>query len=76
MIRVAKKLGHVLQARPITLEKVEDAPTGILLLRRGRDYHAAVWFEGVIYDPSDGILWEPLAYWHSSKYTPYRILIP
>ena len=41
-----------------------DESTGLLLIRQGRyrSDHAVLLFNGTIYDPMDGQLWEPDAY--------------
>ena len=83
--RAAKRLGHVLTAfaplkvpkgkRSIPLEDLDDL-TGILYVRKGNAYHAVVLFEGVVFDPSYGNIWQLASYLATHHVKPYRILLP
>jgi len=76
--REAMRVGRALKARFTSLPASgeEDLPTGILWLRRGNTYHAVVHFNGVVYDPSDGVVWEPTTYLKATRYKPHRLLVP
>ena len=74
--RVAKSFKRSLKV----IDKMDDDTVnelvGLMVVRRGNVYHALVLFHGVLYDPSDGTLWEPSAYFHTTKRTPFRLLVP
>ena len=52
--RVAKRLKQPLSIRPASLDVVEETQEGILIVRKGRVYHALLCFHGLLVDPSAG----------------------
>ena len=71
--RVAKKLGQALQSvKPASINLSEE--TGILFLRRPAYAHTVVLFQGVVYNPSDGMLWDLDTFVHTNKYRIVRLL--
>lgn len=74
MGRIARKL-----KQPLTNTAVKALPedkVGILMVRRGNDYHAVMLFHDVICDPSDSVVWEADTYLKVSRYKPFRFLEP
>ena len=76
--QIAKKLvGHPFQSiNPKATEIDLESDTGILWLRLGRDYHAVVLFEGVVYNPADGLIWNLHTYLATKKAHVIRLLRP
>lgn len=72
---IAKKLGHVLQSVSIKDLDLHDS-TGILLVRIKNYHHFVALFEGVLIDPSSGLLWNLDTFLHSEKAHPVRFLRP
>ena len=71
MIRIAKELGHVLKSVPYPNPDLEPQ-TGIL----GTYDHYVMLFEGVVYNPADGLLYDVDTYLASRKRVkPMRLLI-
>lgn len=75
MMRVVRGLGRNLTSLPISDINLEGE-TGILDVRKGRVYHAVVLFEGVVYNPADGLLYNLDAYLSAAKATPIRFHRP
>ena len=75
---ICKKLvGHLFQSiNPKGTDIDLDSDTGILWLRMGRDYHAVVLFEGIVYNPADGLIWNLHAYLATKKAHVVRLLRP
>jgi ABC-type bacteriocin/lantibiotic exporter with double-glycine peptidase domain len=72
VLRIARKLGVVL-TRTDASGPLDEA-TGILLVKKPKSYHAVVVFEGVVFNPADGLLWNLDAYCHSTLSKPYELL--
>ena len=76
MMRVVRALGKHLTSVAIKDVNLE-AETGILDVRKGSGkYHAVVLFEGVIFNPADGLLYTLEAFLASSKTKPTRFFRP
>ena len=76
--RITNKLvGRQLQSiNPKATETDLESETGVLWLRMGREYHAVVLFEGVVYNPADGLIWNLHAYLATKKAHVVRLLRP
>uniref|UniRef100_A0A6M3LCK4 Putative guanylylate cyclase n=1 Tax=viral metagenome TaxID=1070528 RepID=A0A6M3LCK4_9ZZZZ len=58
MKQIARRLRKsLIVVRDPTPEQLTDA-TGILYGRKPRGWHYMLLFQGVIYDPSDGVVWD------------------
>lgn len=53
-----------------------DDQTGVLFVSLPDDYHAVALFEGVIFNPADGMIWNRSAYFATKKAHPVRLLRP
>ena len=53
-----------------------ESETGILDVRIGRRYHAVVLFEGVVFNPADGLIYNLDTYLADRKATPTRFFRP
>ena len=75
---IAKKLvGRQFESiNPKATDTDLGSETGVLYVRLGRDYHALVLFEGVIFNPADGLLWNLEAYLGNKKAHVVRLLKP
>jgi ABC-type bacteriocin/lantibiotic exporter with double-glycine peptidase domain len=74
MIRVAKEFGVVMKSLPLTSVHPFEAPyvTGIL----SHSNHAVILFENVVFNPADGLIYDPDAYIASRKrFKPARLLV-
>lgn len=76
--RISQKLvGRTLQSiNPKATEIDLESETGILYVRLGREYHAVVLFEGVVYNPADGLIWNLHTYLATRKASVVRLLRP
>lgn len=75
-LRVARRLKKHLHAVDVASHNVPDDTVGILAVREGRHYHALVLFNGTIYDPAEGVLWEADSYLSVHRAKPYKLLLP
>jgi hypothetical protein len=75
VIRVGKRIGCPLARLAVATTPEWEDMSGILFCRRSRHHHAVVLFCGVVYDPSDGVLWELDAFLAVTLYRPYTLLI-
>ena len=53
-----------------------DEETGILFVKLPDEYHAVALFEGSIFNPMDGLLWNRSAYFETKKAHTVRLLRP
>ena len=74
--RLSKALvGRLLQS--VDAAKIDlDDETGILFVKLPGDYHAVALFEGSIFNPADGLLWNRHAYLATKKAHVVRLLRP
>ena len=73
--KLVRTLGSTLHKMPY---KAEDNPTGILFLEAGRPTyppHAVVLFQGILINPSDGLLWDAETYLTLHTYTPEALFV-
>ena len=75
MLAVTRALKRNLTSVPIK-EAQLDSETGILDVRIGRRYHALVLFEGVVFNPADGLIYNLDTYLACRKATPSRFFRP
>ena len=79
-VREAQRVIHALAGRyfeSVDARKTDlDDETGILFVKLPGDYHAVALFEGVIYNPADGLLWNRSAYCATKKAQLQRLLRP
>lgn len=73
-VRVAKLLGVRLASQDASGVDLDEL-TGVLYVKIGRSHHAVVVFAGVIYNPADGMLYIPDAYFAAVKGKPVRLLV-
>lgn len=73
---IAKRLtGRTFQSvRPDNAEL--NIETGILFCKVPGGYHAVVLFEGILFNPQDGLVWNYETYLASKKAHPVRFLRP
>ena len=60
-MRIVRKLGRTLESVSIKGLSLENE-TGILDVRIRREHHSVVLFEGIVYNPADGIIYNLDAY--------------
>jgi len=75
MLAVTRALKRNLVSVPVKDLSLEGE-TGILDVRIGRRYHAVVLFEGVVFNPADGLIYNLDTYLASRKATPTRFFRP
>ena len=79
-VREAQRLIHSITGRyfeSLDAKKTDlDDETGALFVKLPNDYHAVALFEGVIFNPADGLLWNRSAYFATKKAYPTRLLRP
>lgn len=79
-VRDAQRLIRSLTGRTFESLKASlvdlDDETGVLFVKLPSDYHAVVLFEGSIYNPADGLIWNRHAYFATKKAHPVRLLRP
>lgn len=76
MVRVARRLKRPLRRVVMRGKELPDDEVGVLVVGRGRDYHAVLLFHGIIYDPSDGVVWEPETFLDSGRWRLDTLLLP
>ena len=80
--REAQKIANKLVGHPFQIVNTKgadldfDNETGILYVRMSRSYHAVILFEGVVVDPSDGLVWNLQTFLHTKKASTYKLLRP
>ena len=74
IIKIAHKLsGHDVESLLPSQVNLSDE-TGILAVRYGKSEHAVALFEGVIYNPADGLIYSIDAYLASMHAKPIRFI--
>lgn len=74
--RIVRRLtGRVFQSLSPKDAELESE-TGILFCKVPGGYHAVVLFEGVVFNPQDGLVWNYSTYLASKKAHPFRFLRP
>lgn len=74
--RIIKKFRTAPFASVQTKDLNLETQTGILFVKIPAGYHAIILFQGVVYDPATGTVWNLHAYIATRKAKPYRLLIP
>lgn len=68
--RIARMLGTPLWR--VSMDALADLPCGIILFH----YHVALWFNGCLINPGDGLVWEPDAFYATKHLQPLGALVP
>ena len=75
--REIQRLARAVRGQSLQSIKIKNAnldeETGMLFVKRGTEEHACVLFEGVIFDPADGLIWNVPTYFASSTKKCYPI---
>lgn len=75
IVAICRHFGHATRSLRPKLEELDDF-TGILLVRLpNKTEHAAILFRGTVYDPADGLLYEPAAYFATEKAHLLRLVL-
>lgn len=53
-----------------------EVETGLLFVHVPQSAHTVVLFQGIVYDPQTGVVWNLHAYLATRKAKPYRLLRP
>ena len=79
-VRETQRLTHALIGRSLESLDVKtvdlEDETGVLFVKLPGDYHAIALFEGVVFNPADGLIWNRSAYFATKKAHPVRLLRP
>lgn len=70
--KLAKKLGHPLSSVPI--KQMVEQDTGIIVVKQPTQDHVVLLFQGVIFNPADGLLYEYDTYFANQHAKAIRLL--